>query len=944
PDVTEERVPDVVKERVPDVVKERVPDVTEERVPDVTEEQVPDVIKERVPGVAEQVPDVIEEQVPDVIKERVPDVIKEQVPDVVEERVPDVTEEQVPDVTEEHVPDVTEEQVPDVIKERVPDVIKERVPGVAEQVPDVIEEQVPDVIKERVPDVIKEQVPDVVEERVPDVTEEQVPDVTEERVPDVIKEQVPDVTEERVPDVIKEQVPDVVEEQVPDVIEEQVPDVIEEQVPDVTEEQVPDVTEEQVPDVIKEQVPDVTEEQVPDVIKERVLDVTEERVPDVIKERVLDVTEELVPDVIEQVPGVIEQVPDVIEERVPDVTEERVPGVIEQVPGVIKQVPEERVPGVIERVPGVVEQVPGVTEERVPGVIEQVPGVVEQVPDVTEEQVPGVIKQVPEERVPDIIEDRLSKVTEEHVPEVREERVNLGGGTDDVWEPEEPVPKVSASDEAAEDKSISVAVEVPHAEHSADGRPGNITEAEPSPQPGENPEARHESESPDLEIVSEPDKDKSDFRPAIVGSEPEREPERDASEPPAESIKILHTLESMEELHYREDARRVLEEEEPPPAVGSDHLSPSEEDLLPVMPGLIQPSQEHLIRPIPEGSPMEDGAEVDSGSSRTPEPRDSGLQSEAAASAAETGVPPAQRPEEGTSIPAVDASSAPPASVDSLQVSSPGPTPDSGFYEEPGDRTQPREPSAVGAHDVWEEEPEGLTSPPAGGPEQMKVLRTSAPAGEERSRAGVTAPPPLTYLTTPTMTTASNGQELVVFFSLRLTNMDFSEDLFNRTSSEYRSLENTLLDVLLPYLQANLTGFRKLEILNFRKGSVVVNSKMKFSRSVPYNLTEAVRCILEEFCSSAARKLRLQIDRRSLDVEPGEVHVPGSPGPSVLSGAAGFVDAQDVQQLHLPEVLCQDWTLVLCFKPAVTGKSSGWTPGCGLPERFPAVLAAKVQL
>ncbi|XP_035986314.1 interphotoreceptor matrix proteoglycan 1 [Fundulus heteroclitus] len=328
-------------------------------------------------------------------------------------------------------------------------------------------------------------------------------------------------------------------------------------------------------------------------------------------------------------------------------------------------------------------------------------------------------------------------------------------------------------------------------------------------------------------------------------------------------------MESMEELHYREDARRVLEEEEPP-AVGSDHLSPSEEDLLPVMPGLIQPSQEHLIRPIPEGSPMEDGAEVDSGSSRTPEPRDSGLQSEAAASAAETGVPPAQRPEEGTSIPAVDASSAPPASVDVLQVSSPGPTPDSGFYEEPGDRTQPREPSAVGAHDVWEEEPEGLTSPPAGGPEQMKVLRTSAPAGEERSRAGVTAPPPLTYLTTPTMTTASNGQELVVFFSLRLTNMDFSEDLFNRTSSEYRSLENTLLDVLLPYLQANLTGFRKLEILNFRKGSVVVNSKMKFSRSVPYNLTEAVRCILEEFCSSAARKLRLQIDRRSLDVEPAD--------------------------------------------------------------------------
>lgn len=74
---------------------------------------------------------------------------------------------------------------------------------------------------------------------------------------------------------------------------------------------------------------------------------------------------------------------------------------------------------------------------------------------------------------------------------------------------------------------------------------------------------------------------------------------------------------------------------------------------------------------------------------------------------------------------------------------------------------------------------------------------------------------------------------------------------------------------LLPFLQANLTGFKKLEILNFRKGSVVVNSKMKFTKSVPYNITEAVHCALEQFCSSAARKLHIQIDTRSLDVEPG---------------------------------------------------------------------------
>lgn len=70
--------------------------------------------------------------------------------------------------------------------------------------------------------------------------------------------------------------------------------------------------------------------------------------------------------------------------------------------------------------------------------------------------------------------------------------------------------------------------------------------------------------------------------------------------------------------------------------------------------------------------------------------------------------------------------------------------------------------------------------------------------GEEvQEEEGVTAPTPtLRYLTTPTMTTAVHGHELVVFFSLRVTNMNFSEDLFNKTSVEYQSLENTFLDMV----------------------------------------------------------------------------------------------------------------------------------------------------
>lgn len=65
-------------------------------------------------------------------------------------------------------------------------------------------------------------------------------------------------------------------------------------------------------------------------------------------------------------------------------------------------------------------------------------------------------------------------------------------------------------------------------------------------------------------------------------------------------------------------------------------------------------------------------------------------------------------------------------------------------------------------------------------------------SGEEHS----TSPPPVRYITTPSMTSASHGRELVVFFSLRVTNLDFSEDLFNKTSSEYKSLETTFLDVV----------------------------------------------------------------------------------------------------------------------------------------------------
>ncbi|XP_071183877.1 interphotoreceptor matrix proteoglycan 1-like [Salvelinus alpinus] len=137
-----------------------------------------------------------------------------------------------------------------------------------------------------------------------------------------------------------------------------------------------------------------------------------------------------------------------------------------------------------------------------------------------------------------------------------------------------------------------------------------------------------------------------------------------------------------------------------------------------------------------------------------------------------------------------------------------------------------------------------------------------------------TAAPGLRHMSTPLMATTEEDKEMVVFFSLRVTNMMFSEDLSNKSSPEYRSLENTFLELILPYLQSNLTGFKQLEILNFRNGSVVVNSKMKLDKDVPHNVTQAVHCVLEDFCNTASKRLDIEIDSRYLDIEPADQATP----------------------------------------------------------------------
>ncbi|XP_036006618.1 interphotoreceptor matrix proteoglycan 1 isoform X3 [Fundulus heteroclitus] len=185
-------------------------------------------------------------------------------------------------------------------------------------------------------------------------------------------------------------------------------------------------------------------------------------------------------------------------------------------------------------------------------------------------------------------------------------------------------------------------------------------------------------------------------------------------------------------------------------------------------------------------------------------------------------------------------------------------------------------------------------------PEEEEESGSGFASEADEGPYGSTAAPAVRQASTPLMAAVEKSKELVVFFSLRVTNMMFTDDLFNKSSPEYKSLENTFLELtqhfgssnqpnpgassksglgrqttlasipLLPYLQSNLTGFKQLEILNFRNGSVVVNSRMKLDRPVPYNVTEAVHCVLEDLCSAASNRLDIEIDSRSLEVEPAD--------------------------------------------------------------------------
>ncbi|RVE56089.1 hypothetical protein OJAV_G00232650 [Oryzias javanicus] len=645
------------------------------------------------------------------------------------------------------------------------------------------------------------------------------------------------------------------------------------EVPEVSHEVVLEEPEETEPGISEEDLPEVLDETLPEVSKDLSPEVSNETLSKASEEPILDIPEHTVP-----------------EETVPDDLEETGP--------------ESAVMG--SELGGFTDEV----EEPVPEVYEHGTKVIEDTSPPAEEE-DGFTVPVPVENVSETVTDVTSKP--EEIPGTREEEEEFIFVPTPGPKKESEAPVVPGTQPAQVETPEKDTTRVPDEELGEPLEPPVPASDGQKPEPESDPDiiptlrelpVESEAESKDLvvEVLEGSEASKTlpdDGNARTVGPEPKE----DITEPPAESVKILHTSDNLEDPLMGRDSVQVIK----------DPLThPKEEDNIPII--ALDPFSEREMEapefeyPVVYTEEEEDGDRIQEERDHSAFTTTKTTKSDHFEATTSTDI----KTVEDISLAVTRAPETHlPVDAGASKGQASGPTVDPGLFQIAeahtirttaelieGDETEPKveleqnEPITTTVSETFEDaRREQTESPPHGAdvvvdepvwplPEELdhrsqpgldasELWDTGSgftPAGEAHS----TSPPPVRYITTPSMTTASHGRELVVFFSLRVTNLDFSEDLFNKTSSEYKSLETTFLDVLLPYLQANLTGFKKLEILNFRKGSVVVNSKMKFTKSVPYNITEAVHCVLQEFCTSAAEKLHIQIDTRSLDIEPAD--------------------------------------------------------------------------
>uniref|UniRef100_A0A8P4KDD1 Interphotoreceptor matrix proteoglycan 1 n=1 Tax=Dicentrarchus labrax TaxID=13489 RepID=A0A8P4KDD1_DICLA len=877
-----EPVEEVPEEEIAEV-SESEEEVPEEEITEVSETEEESVVEnqDEMAGSEPEEMELEEDSEPEESEadDSAVEILKEEGVDVLQpqKETVEVTEEE----SEEGIIEVshpgTEPEKDDGVSDEAPEAEEELELGgdVDEQEEEVIEpaeseEIIPEVSQETVPEVPKETVPEVSQETVPEVPEETVPEVSQETVPEVPEETVPEVPEETIPEDPEETVPEVPEETVPEVSQETVPEVPEETVPEVPEETIPEDPEETVPKVSNLEAGVVEEEGV-DVAKPVEEEVAEDPKPE---DAIVELEEEVV------------EISEVVEAPVPGEGVKVTETEDEEVEATESKEESEKVSEPSEEVVEVVEIAP--EPEPYPEKETEVPAV----PQPKEDVVEGDHVDISELQLPPEAGEEAAGVIEEEQEEVAEnpeETLEPGEGIDHVRSPAEELPGVSKPQPEEE-----VVVDVSDPE----GDRFEILEPETGQDITEPP-----AES--IKILRPLDGRKhlhfeEDTGQTVDGKEFLQPVSPDHHRPHEEDNLLIIPI----DIQTSEEDVREPDHEYP---IIDDFYTEEDVDSVDTQvetnAGATTTTETSKEVTALGKQDTSEGTKVTQDLPEEMQERDSSLERDISV----------------TQAPVLDSFPTPPAaSVDVSEVFAPSPTIDSGLFEvaeqsvipsapesseddstEPEAESEQSAPAIVIIDEDWEETVqqggETQTSPPAATEEvidesvkdlAVELDRTDLAATaanelpdeasgfplmvEEHTTVGATALPPVRYLTTPAMTTATQGRELVVFFSLRVTNMDFSEDLFNKTSQEYRSLENTFLDVLLPFLQANLTGFKKLEILNFRKGSVVVNSKMKFAKSVPYNITEAVHCVLEEFCSAASKNLHIQIDTHSLDVEPAD--------------------------------------------------------------------------
>ncbi|CAB1342766.1 unnamed protein product, partial [Coregonus sp. 'balchen'] len=867
-DVVVEPEEEVVVEPEEEVVEEPEPEeeepetkeeVVEEPEP---EEEVVEQPEEEVVEVSEPEEEVVEVSEPqeEVVEEPEPEEGVVEVSELEEEVVEELESEEEVGEEPEHEEAVVEEPEPE---EEVVEQPEEEVVEVSEPEEEVVEVSEPqeEVVEEQEPEEGVVEVSELEEEVVEELeSEEEVGEepeheeaVVEEPEPEEEVEGEPE-PEEGVVEVLEpeEEVVEVLEPE-EEVVEEPEPEeeVVEEPQPEEEIVEEPETEEE----VVEEPEP---EEEVVEQPEKEVVEVSEpeEEEPEP-EEEVVEQPEEEVVEVSEpeeEVVEVSEPQEEVVEEPEPEEGGVEVSELEEEV---VEELESEEEVGeepeheeVVVEEPEPEEEVEGEPEpeEEVEGEPEPEEGVVEVLEP--EEEVVEVLE--PEEEVVEEPEPE-EEVVEEPQPE--EEIVEVSEPEEEVVEvlkPEEEVvvePEEEVVDEPEPEEEVVVepeeeVVDEPEPEEEVVEEPEPEEEVVEEPEPEEEVVEELEDEvlvEPEEEVVVEPEEEVVDEPEPEEEVAEEPEPEEDVSEPPAEEIKIIQPVDSVEDTLFGEETDPVEE----------DNIVPIED----------QSPEEDMEEQLPEYPRYEDiypEEAVDTLEESDHSPEDSDVEEAALPEVSEVEIA-------VTSEPIPDSTPTPPAESDTVpevhvKESASELEPMEEDAEEPEVVVIDEEEAEEEVMDGSEPEDESMQDL-ADELDQMDLVSTEAidlpeasgyPLAPKEHPFETTASPPLRYLTTPSMTTASKGRELVVFFSLRVTNMRFSDDLFNKSSSEYRSLENTFVELLLPYLQSNLTGFKKLEILNFRNGSIVVNSKMKFSKSVPYNVTQAVHSDQADPCKFLA--------------------------------------------------------------------------------------------